>query len=142
LTDTTILDGLMRTLERNPLIEQRLKFPLAPLGSPDSQFVQTDETPFYAKGEVGVTNGRYAERVDLFHGVAVKAPRLERPRRGTCNNVRTTERHMDGQVWRREERCGGVVHAVETVIAGAMRVDGRCLSCGWEIHRAGLLGAV
>lgn len=138
MTDTTILDGLMRTLKRNPLVESRMKFPLAPLGSPDSQFVQTDVTPFYARREVEVKNKLFGERADLFHGTALKAPRLERPRRGTCNNVRTTERHIDGEVWRKEERCGGVVHAVETKIVGAVRVDGKCLKCGWELHRAGL----
>lgn len=141
MTDTTILDGMMRTLQRNPMVEDRMKFPLAPLGSPTSQFVETDVRPFYAKAEPkveGGMNAKYAERVDLFHQ-DVKGVRLERPRRGSCGRVRTVERHIDGEVWTRNEVCPGVVHAVETKINGAMRVDGKCLTCGWEVHRAGLL---
>jgi len=138
MTDTTILDGMMRTLARNPMATGRMKFPLSPLGSPTSQFIQTDETPFYAKHEVEHPNKRFAERVDLFHQ-SVKDVRLERPRRGDCNNVRLIERHMDGEVWTRTEKCLGTVHAVETRINGAVRVDGKCLTCGWEVHRAGLL---
>lgn len=141
MTDTTILDGLMAALKRNPLVEQRLRYPLAPLGSPNSQYVETDARPFYARREPVASadmNRRYAERVDLFHA-SVKDVRLERPRRGTCSQVRIIERHIDGEVYTRREACGGVVHAVETKINGAVRVDGKCLSCGWELHRAGLL---
>lgn len=116
MTDTRILDAMMKMLDRNPLEPHRLQ-------NPDEQFIETDERPFYATREPIAKkdmNRRYAERVDLFHE-DVKGARLERPRRGTCRE------------------CGGEVHAVETKIKGAVRVDGKCLSCGWELHRAGLL---
>jgi hypothetical protein len=122
---------LTKTLERNPLVEDRMKYP-------ERQFVPTDETPFYAKEEVEHPNKRFADRVDLFHQ-QVKDVRWERPRVGDCNNTLLIEKHMDGQVWNRVERCPGKVHAVETKINGAVRIDGKCLTCGWEIHRAGLL---
>ena len=125
---------LTKTFERNPLTEERMKHV-------ETQFIETDETPFYAKEEVIPTsemNKRYADRVDLFHQ-QVKDVRWERPRVGDCNNTLLIERHMDGQIWNRIERCTGKVHAVETKINGAVRIDGKCLTCGWEIHRAGLL---
>lgn len=132
MTDTTVLDGLMETLRRNPMIPERMQIL-------HQQFMETDERPFYARDEVPVgptaNNRKYADIVDLFHQ-DVSAPRLERPRRGTCGAVE--ERIIDGRVWRSGE-CGGEVHAVETRIAGAVRVDGKCLKCGWELHRAGLL---
>ena len=122
---------LTRTFERNPLTEDRMKYP-------DQQFIETDETPFYAKEEVDHPNKNYAERVDLFHQ-QVREVRWERPRVGDCNNTLLIERHIDGQIWNRIERCAGKVHAVETKINGAVRIDGQCQTCGWEIHRAGLL---
>jgi hypothetical protein len=135
MSDTTILDGLMATLKRNPLTPERMNYL-------DRQFVETDERPFYARREteVGTTsvNRRFGEIVDLFHQ-DIRGVRKERPRSGSCHRVRVVERHIDGQVWTRQEACQGTVHAVETVINGAVRVDGKCLSCGWEVHRAGLL---
>lgn len=131
MTDTRILDGMMQALNGNPLPK------VGPRGA-EMPVRVTDSTPFYARGEVEHTNKNFSDRVDLFHQDLTQA-RRERPRRGSCNNVRTVERHMDGQVWVRKETCPGPVHAVETTIPGAVRVDGRCLSCGTEIHRAGLL---
>lgn len=114
MTDTLILDAMMKVLERNPLISERMR-------DVEAQRITVDDKPFYARREVEHTNRRYGERIDLFHQ-DLSQPRTERPRRGSC------------------DECGGEVHAVETCITGAMRVDGRCLSCGWELHRAGLLG--
>lgn len=148
MTDTTILDGMMEALKRNPLTDARLG-KLGPnqvgQGKPYGvalQSVKTDARPFYARREpvpTGEMNRNYAERIDVFHH-DLSAARLERPRMGSCNRIKTIEQVIDGQVWRREERCGGTVHAVETRIDGAIRVDGKCLSCGWEVHRAGFLG--
>ena len=131
-----LLDGLLDTINRNPI----------PTPEPGSYGVvlpyrETDETPFYADKEVLPTsemNKRYADRVDLFHQ-AIKDVRWERPRIGTCNNTLLIERHIDGEVWTKTQKCGGNVRAVETRINGAVRVDGKCFTCGWQIHRAGLL---
>lgn len=132
MTDTRILEGMMEAFRRNPMIPDRMKYP-------ERQFVETDEAPFYDRSEVEVgthpTNRRFAEIADLFHQ-DISGPRLERPRRGTCGAV--SEQVIEGRVWRSEE-CGGEVQAVETRIPGAVRVDGKCLKCGWELHRAGLL---
>jgi hypothetical protein len=113
VTDTLILDAMMQVLERNPLTDERMKYL-------EQQSITVDDKPFYANREITGDNKRYAERVALFHD-DLSGPRQERPRRGACDS------------------CGGEVHAVETRITGAMRVDGRCLSCGWELHRAGLV---
>jgi len=115
MTDTAVLDAMMKTLERNPLSTERMRFV-------DRQFVPADDRPFYANKEVEETptmNRRFKKVMDAFHGA--DQDRLERPRRGACSS------------------CGGTVHAVETKVKGAVRVDGRCLSCGWEVHRAGFL---
>lgn len=141
MTDTSVLDAMMRTLARNPLVDDRMRHPLAPLGSPLSQYIQTDERPFYAKKEATPTaemNRNYGEVADLFHQ-DINSVRLERPRRGSCPAIRREQTVIDGKTWTREEGCTGTVHAVETVANGAIRVDGRCLTCGWEVHRAGLL---
>lgn len=119
MTDTRVLDAMMATLARNPLVEERMKYL-------EKQFEVTDERPFYAGREVVPTaqmNRRYAGVVDRFHD-DVKAPRRERPRRGNCRSCMTEN----------------AVHAVETKQNGALRVDGRCMVCGWELHRAGVIG--
>lgn len=143
MTDTTILDGLMATLKRNPLTPERLgqtgpndvaqgaKYGLA------LQYQTTDERPFYARREVvkaTEANANFAQVVDLFHEDD-SAPRLERPRKGTCPRF---VQEYDGTRFRVTEACGGMVHAVETIVNGAVRVDGKCLKCGTEVHRAGL----
>lgn len=132
MTDTQVLDAMMETLRRNPMVEERLKYV-------DRQYVETDERPFWARSEVDIGstshNRQYAEIIALFHD-DVSGPRLERPRMGTCDNQQT--RVIDGRVYT-SDACGGTVHCVETRIPGAMRVDGKCLSCGTEVHRAGLL---
>ena len=73
--------------------------------------------------------------MDLFH-TDPTASRLERPRRGSCPRV---TQEYDGVRWNVVAACGGTVHAVETIVNGAVRVDGKCLKCGTEVHRAGLL---
>lgn len=136
MTDTTILDGLMATLRRNPLTPERLGH----MGL-QGQFRPTEEPAFYARREVvtpSEANPNFSEVADLFHQDK-SAVRMERPRKGSCPSMVREERTIDGQTWVREEGCGGIVHAVETVIQGAVRVDGKCLKCGAEIHRAGLL---
>lgn len=144
MTDTTILDGLMELLERNPLTQERLghlsKNDVAPGESwgVDRQQVTTDVKPFWARREVvrlEEANSNFAEAVDAFHE-DLTAPRQERPRRGTCPR-RTRE--FDGERWITTAACGGTVHAVESISNGAIRVDGKCLTCGTEIHRAGVL---
>lgn len=120
-----------KTFERNPLTPDRMKYV-------QDQFIETDETPFYAKEEVEHPNKLYADRVDLFHQ-QVKEVRWERPRVGSCNNRLLIEKHIDGQIWNRIEACTGQVRAVETKIHEAVRIDGQCDTCGWEIHRVGLL---
>jgi hypothetical protein len=132
MTDTLILDGLMAALARNPMTPERLNYI-------DRQFEATDVRPFYARREVEVgqnqTNRAFGDVADLFHQ-DLSVTRYERPRRGPCG--RRDERVIDGRVWT-AEACPGTVHAVETKIDGAVRVDGKCLTCGWEVHRAGLL---
>jgi hypothetical protein len=116
VTDTRVLDSMMRMLQRNPLAGTSAD-------QPPAEFHITDERPFWSRNEPIAKrdmNRRYAERVDLFHQ-DLTVPRQEKPRKGSCN------------------ACGGVVHAVETRIQGAVRVDGRCLSCGADYHRAGVL---
>jgi hypothetical protein len=114
VTDTVVLDAMMEVLARNPLPSgERVNAPATPV-------LTVDDKHFYARREVEIENKRYASRVDLFHQ-DLTVVRQERARRGPC------------------DACGGVVHAVQTTIQGAVRVDGRCLSCGWEVHRAGLL---
>lgn len=143
MTDTAILDGLMATLKRNPLDAERLG-QMGPNqvgeGQPYGvalQYRETDERPFYARREVvkaTEANPSFAAVVDLFH--QGNAPRLERPRRGSCPRV---TQEFDGTRWVQVAACGGTVHAVETIVAGAVRVDGHCLKCGTAVHRAGLL---
>lgn len=144
MTDTAILDGLMATLQRNPLDPERLG-QTGPndvgKGKPYGLALQqreTDEKPFYARREVvkaTEANANFAAVVDLFHEDDA-APRLERPRQGSCPRV---TQEFDGVRWTQIAACGGLVHAVETIQNGAVRVDGKCLKCGTEIHRAGLL---
>jgi hypothetical protein len=130
------LEGLIDTLKRNPV----------PTPEPGQTglvlpYTETDERPFYADKEVipsDEMNVRFAERVDLFHQ-SIRDSRWERPRIGTCNNRVLIEKHINGEKWSRIQSCGGTVRAVETRINGALRVDGLCTTCGWEIHRAGLL---
>lgn len=133
MTDTSILDGMMQMLKRNPL---------SPPGSSEKVGVRrpavtTDERPFYARREVvslEEANPNFAEAADVFHQ-NLTTPRTERPRQGSCPRVM---REFDGVRWHETQVCGGIVHAVETVVAGAVRVDGKCLSCGAEVHRAGI----
>lgn len=109
----------MQTLERNPLVEDRLRYP-------EKQFEVTDEKPFYAGREVvpaAQMNRKYAGVVERFHD-DITAERAERPRRGSCRACMTPN----------------AVHAVETKQNGALRVDGRCLTCGVAYHRAGVIG--
>lgn len=144
MTDTTILDGMMAALKRNPLTPERLghlsknKVEEGQPWGTRLQQITTDETPFWAKGEVVTAreaNQNFAAVVDLFHQDLTE-PRLERPRLGSCPRIR---REFDGVRWIEEQVCGGTVHAVESIVNGAVRVDGKCLKCGAEIHRAGLL---
>lgn len=144
MTDTTILDGMMELLKRNPMTPERMghlsknQVQEGETWGIDRQFHETDETPFYAKGEVVLpheANPDFAEVADLFHQ-DLSVSRLERPRRGPCPRIR---REFDGTRWVQTQVCGGVVHAVETIVNGAIRVDGKCLTCGAEVHRAGLL---
>ena len=119
MTDTRVLDALMQTLERNPLVKERLKYP-------EKQFEVTDAKPFYAGREVVPTaqmNRKFAGIVERFHD-DLTAERMERPRRGNCRACMTENS----------------VHAVETKQNGALRVDGKCMTCGWELHRAGVIG--
>lgn len=144
MTDTTILDGMMELLERNPLNPERLghvnKKDVED-GQPwgvDLQFKATDIKPFYARREVvsaGEANPNFSAIADLFHQ-DLSAPRLERPRRGSCPRL---IREFDGTKWIDTYPCPGPVHAVETIVNGAARVDGKCLTCGVEVHRAGLV---
>lgn len=143
MTDTKILDGMMQILRRNPLDRARLGqlgLNEVPEGAPYGtarQRITVDDRPFWAgKEAVDLTgaNKDYAEVIDLFHE-DLSAPRIERPRIGSCPRIR---REFDGTRWRDEAVCGGTVHAVETVMNGAVRVDGYCLRCGTQIHRAGL----
>jgi hypothetical protein len=104
MTDTTILDGMMKMLARNPMTRERMGHLSAnevaegeAFGA-DRQRVQTDVRPFYAKREVvkkADANPHFAEIVDLFHQ-DLSATRTERPRRGTCPRVR---REFDGSRW-------------------------------------------
>ena len=144
MTNTLILDEMMKALARNPMTPERMghlsknAVEEGESWGVDRQQIVTDERPFYAGGEVvslAEANRKFADAVDLFHE-DLSAPRKERPRQGSCPRVK---REFDGQRWVQTEACGGIVHAVETVVNGAIRVDGRCLSCGTEIHRAGLL---
>lgn len=144
MTDTVVLDGLIELLKRNPLDAERLGHVNKkdveegqPWGTA-LQFHTTDIKPFYAKDEVvapSEANPNFSAVADLFHQ-DLSAPRQERPRRGSCPRVR---REFDGSRWVEEPLCPGPVHAVETVMNGAARVDGKCLTCGVEVHRAGLL---
>jgi hypothetical protein len=144
MTDTTILEGMMQALKRNPLTRERMghlsknEVREGEAWGTDRQQVVTDDRPFYARGEVvrlADANPRFAAAVDVFHE-DLSAPRKERPRQGSCPR---RKQEFDGERWVVTEACGGTVHAVETIVGGAIRVDGKCLSCGTEIHRAGLL---
>jgi hypothetical protein len=144
MTDTTILDGMMAALKRNPLDRERLghlsknDVQEGEKWGTERQFITTDEKPLWAKGEVvrpHEANENFSAVVDLFHQ-DLSEPRLERPRRGACPRIR---REFDGTRWLEENVCGGTVHAVESIVNGAVRVDGKCLKCGAEVHRAGLL---
>lgn len=128
MTDTRVLDEMMKVLDRNPLN-------LVAPNLPPARAIVMDDKPFYAKDEVRGAPV-YDDRVAVFHD-DLTAPRLERPRRGPCGRTRTIIEE-DGSV-NIERLCGGEVHAVETIIGGAVRVDGRCLACGWELHRAGVM---
>jgi hypothetical protein len=124
-----VLDALIKTLERNPLDRVAMNLPPVP-------HVPVDDKPFYQKKEAVPTkdmNSNFRRVVDIFHGPDTY--RLERPRRGSCGRQRVVVE--DGRAYV-ESMCGGEVHAVETLVPGGQRVDGKCLKCGWELHRAGL----